>query len=59
MESPKPGFAFSLLAVCGILTTSFSLTYGLSWTASRARFAELAPINLQRRPHLRYRLGTC
>jgi len=30
MESPKVGFAFSLLAVCGILTTSFSLTYGLS-----------------------------
>jgi hypothetical protein len=34
MESPKPGFAFSLLAVCGILTTSFSLTYG-RWSASR------------------------
>jgi hypothetical protein len=29
MESPKLGFAFSVLAVCGILTTSFSLTYGL------------------------------
>lgn len=29
MESPKLGFAFSLLAVCGILTTSFSLTYGV------------------------------
>jgi hypothetical protein len=28
MESPKLGFAFSLLAVCGILTTSFSLSYG-------------------------------
>jgi len=29
MESQKLGFAFSLLAVCGILTTSFSLTWGL------------------------------
>jgi hypothetical protein len=29
MESPKLGFAFSLLAVCGILTIAFSLTYGL------------------------------
>ncbi len=29
MESPKSEFAFSLLAVCGILTTSFSLTWGL------------------------------
>ena len=29
MESTKLGFAFSLLAVCGILTISFSLTWGL------------------------------
>ena len=29
MESGKLGFAFSLLAVCGILTTSFSLTWGV------------------------------
>jgi hypothetical protein len=29
MESTKLGFAFSLLAICGIVTTSFSLTYGL------------------------------
>ena len=29
MESPRLGFAFSLLAVCGILTTSFSVTRGL------------------------------
>ena len=29
MESPKSEFAFPLLAVCGILTTSFSLTWGL------------------------------
>ena len=29
MESQKLGFAFSLLAVCGILTTSFSLTWGV------------------------------
>jgi hypothetical protein len=29
MESTKLGFAFSLLAVCGILIISFSLTYGL------------------------------
>jgi hypothetical protein len=29
MESPKLGFAYSLLAVCGILTTSFSLSWGL------------------------------
>jgi hypothetical protein len=29
MESSKLGFAFSLLAVCGILTTAFSLTWGL------------------------------
>jgi len=29
MESTKLGFAASLLAVCGILTISFSLTWGL------------------------------
>jgi len=29
MESQKLGFAYSLLAVIGILTTSFSLSYGL------------------------------
>ena len=29
MESGKLGFAFSLLAVCVILTTSFSLTWGV------------------------------
>jgi hypothetical protein len=29
MEKTKLGFAQSLLAVCGILTTSFSLTWGL------------------------------
>jgi hypothetical protein len=29
MDSPTLRFAFSLLAVCGILTTSFSLTWGL------------------------------
>jgi hypothetical protein len=29
MESSKERFAFSLLAVCGILTTSFSLSWGL------------------------------
>ena len=29
MELPKLGFAYSLLAVCGILTTSFSLTWGI------------------------------
>ena len=29
MESSKERFAFSLLAVCGILTTSFSLTWGI------------------------------
>ena len=29
MESQKLGFAFSLLAVCGILTTSFSLSWGI------------------------------
>lgn len=29
MESQELGFAFSLLTVCGILTISFSLTYGL------------------------------
>jgi hypothetical protein len=28
-ESPKLGFAHSLLAVCGILTISFSMTWGL------------------------------
>jgi hypothetical protein len=32
MESEKLGFAYSLLAVCGILTTSFSLNWGL-WSA--------------------------
>ena len=32
MESTKLGFAQSLLAVCGILTISFSLTWGL-WSA--------------------------
>jgi hypothetical protein len=35
MESPKSGFAFPLLAGCGILTTSSSLTYGL-WTGGHA-----------------------
>jgi len=29
MDSSKEGFAFSLLAVIGILTTSFSLSWGL------------------------------
>ena len=29
MESPRLGFLFSLLAACGILTTSFSLSWGL------------------------------
>jgi len=29
MESRKLEFLFSLLAVCGILTTSFSLSWGL------------------------------
>jgi hypothetical protein len=29
VEPPKLGFAYSLLAICGILTTSFSLTWGL------------------------------
>jgi len=29
MESPKLGFADSLLAVIGILTTSFSLSWGM------------------------------
>jgi hypothetical protein len=29
MQSTKLGFAQSLLAVCGILTISFSLTWGL------------------------------
>jgi hypothetical protein len=29
MESQKLGFAGSLLAVCGILVTSFSLSWGL------------------------------
>jgi hypothetical protein len=29
MESEKLGFAYSLLAVIGILTTSFSLSWGL------------------------------
>ena len=29
MESPKEGFAVSLLAGIGILTTSFSLSWGL------------------------------
>jgi len=29
MESTKSGFAFPLLAGCGILTISFSLTWGL------------------------------
>jgi len=29
MDSRKEGFAFSLLAVIGILTTSFSLSWGL------------------------------
>jgi len=29
MESPREGFAFSLLAGIGILTTSFSLSWGL------------------------------
>jgi hypothetical protein len=29
MESPKLDFLFSLLAVCGILITSFSLTWGM------------------------------
>ena len=29
MESPKLEFGLSLLAVCGIITTSFSLTWGL------------------------------
>jgi hypothetical protein len=33
MESPKPGFALSLATGCGILTTSFGLTYG-RWSAS-------------------------
>lgn len=32
MEPQKLGFAFSLLAVIGILTTSFSLSWGL-WSA--------------------------
>ena len=32
MESTRTGFAFSLLAVCGILTISQSLTWGL-WSA--------------------------
>lgn len=29
MESSKPGFAFSLLTAIGILTTSFSLSWGI------------------------------
>jgi hypothetical protein len=29
MESPKLGFAYSLLAGIGILTTSFSLSWGI------------------------------
>jgi len=33
MERTKLGFAQSLLAVCGIVTISFSLTWGL-WSAS-------------------------
>jgi len=33
MESPRLGFAFSLVAVSGILITSFSMTYGL-WSGS-------------------------
>jgi hypothetical protein len=50
MESQKLGFAYSLLAVIGILTTSFSLSWGL--------WSQLHPISYYINHHAIYIAAT-
>jgi len=50
MESPKLEFGLSLLAVCGIITTSFSVTWGL--------WSDVHPISHYINLHAIYIAGT-